>query len=76
MSNRQFFRKIKNITGLSLSQYLKEYRLNKARSFLENGEIQALVEAAHAVGFDTPHYFSTIFTKRFGKKYQDHFYKI
>ena len=73
MSKRQLYRKIKSVTGLTPNKYVREYKLHKSRQLLEDGKINTLSEVAHAVGFDTPHYFSTIFEKRFGKKPQLYF---
>jgi signal transduction histidine kinase/DNA-binding response OmpR family regulator/ligand-binding sensor domain-containing protein len=70
MSKRQFYRKIKSITGLTPNKYVREYKLQKARILLERNEVRTLAEAAYAIGFDTPHYFATLYEARFGKKPQ------
>ncbi|MCB0640286.1 MAG: response regulator, partial [Phaeodactylibacter sp.] len=68
MSERQFQRRIKQITGLSPNRYVREIRLVKARELLVSGKVETVAEVAHAVGFDTPAYFSSLFQERFGRK--------
>ena len=68
ISERQFQRRIKNVTGLSPNKYIREIRLIKARDLLESGKVETVAEVAYAVGFSTPAYFSEIFKERFGKK--------
>ena len=65
MSKRQFYRKVKSITGLTPNKYVREYKLQKARILLERNEVRTLAEAAYAIGFDTPHYFATLYEARF-----------
>jgi AraC-like DNA-binding protein len=68
LSKRQLQRKIKQNTGLSANNYIRNIRLEKARRLLKLGELQTISEASYAVGFEDPHYFSTIFEKEFGVK--------
>ena len=72
MSKRQFYRKIKSSTGLTPNKYVREYKLQKARTLLEKRHVTTLAETAYAIGFDTPHYFATLFEERFGKKPQSY----
>jgi len=67
MSRRNFQRKIRQMTGLSPNQYITECRLDRARQLLENRAYRTVREVAYAVGFETPHYFSSIFQQRFGR---------
>ncbi|NRB65030.1 MAG: response regulator, partial [Saprospiraceae bacterium] len=71
LSERQVARKIKQITGLSPKKYFREIRLQYAREMLEKGEVATVNEAAFAVGFDTPSYFSRLFEERFGRRPSD-----
>ena len=71
LSERQVARKIKQITGLSPNKYFREIRLQYARELLEKGEVATVNEAAFAVGFDTPSYFSRLFEERFGRRPSD-----
>jgi len=67
MSERQFFREIKRLTGLTPNQYIQEVRLQKARHLLQHRAYNTLAEVAYAVGFDTPSYFTKVFEQHFGK---------
>lgn len=67
LSDRQLLRKLKALTGLSVAQYIKEVKLQKARHLLENKAFETISEVAYASGFNTPKYFSKVFEKRFGK---------
>lgn len=72
LSERQFFRRIKKITGLSPVKYRQEIQLHTSRELLENGEFSNLADVSHAVGFHTARYFSRLFVDRFGKKPNDY----
>jgi len=66
-------RKLKQITGLSVSLYLREIRLQKARVLLEKGVCGTIAETAYAAGFGSPYYFSKVYEERFGRKVSDYF---
>ncbi|MBL7729388.1 MAG: response regulator, partial [Dinghuibacter sp.] len=68
ISKRQLQRNIKEETGLTANNYIKELRLHRARYYLENKTFGTVAEVSYAVGFNDPHYFSTLFTERYGKK--------
>lgn len=68
LSKRQLQRNIKEETGLTANNYIKEIRLHRARHYLENKTFSTLNEVSFAVGFNDPHYFSSIFSERYGKK--------
>lgn len=59
----QFFRKFKDATGLSPSDYLIALRLNKAKDLLINTTLQ-INEISSACGFDNEYYFSNFFKKQ------------
>ncbi len=67
MSERQFHRKVKQLTGKSPGEYFKEARLIEARRLLEKRLVYSVKSAAFSVGFKNPEYFSIQFKKRFGK---------
>jgi len=67
MSESALLKRIKALTGLSSSAYIREYRLNKARQLLENKKVQNVKQAAYNVGFKDPKAFSRSFKQRFGK---------
>lgn len=67
LSRRQLQRRIRSLTGLAPNAYLKETRLVKARSLLENRTTSSVKATALAVGMKDVDYFSKIFRERFGK---------
>ncbi len=67
-SERSLYRKVKANTGLSLMNYVKEYRLREARYFLENGTFKTVSEVSYAVGFNYLSHFTKSYKERFGKQ--------
>ncbi|MCP4438115.1 MAG: response regulator, partial [Aureispira sp.] len=67
VSDRQLTRKLKKITGLTPAKFIKEIRLNIARTYLEAGTYLSVSEVAFAVGFQTVEAFSKSYKTRFGK---------
>ncbi len=66
MSRTHLHRKIKSLTNLSTSIFIRNYRLDKARAMFINKE-GTVFEIASKVGFSNEKYFSTSFKNRFGK---------
>jgi len=64
MSAPILYRKLKAISNLSLNNYVKTYRLNKAKELLTSA--MNISEVAYAVGFSDRKYFSKEFKKQFG----------
>lgn len=64
MSERQFHRKLKSIVDLSPTEYLRRFRLNKARELLKQGKSANF--AAFEVGFSSQSYFSRCFKAQYG----------
>ncbi|MEP2791511.1 MAG: two-component regulator propeller domain-containing protein [Kangiellaceae bacterium] len=72
MSERQFFRKLKNILGMTPSEYIRRFRLEKAKILLERGKSVTLVSMD--VGFSSQSYFSKCFKAQYqvsAKEYQN-----
>ena len=65
MSRSSLHRKLHKISGISTSQFIREYRLKRALEILKQENITAS-EAAYRVGFSSATYFSTCFHKFFG----------
>lgn len=65
ISRSQLHRKLQTITGKSTSQFIREYRLNKALEMLQTEEATAS-EVAYNTGFNSPSYFNTSFKDYFG----------
>jgi signal transduction histidine kinase/CheY-like chemotaxis protein len=65
MSNMQLYRKLKALTGLSPTLFIRSVRLQKAKAMLEKGELN-VSEVAYETGFSDPAYFSRVFKEAFG----------
>lgn len=61
MSERQLFRRIKIIMGVTPNQYIRVIRLQLAMEAIESGKYRTVTEISHAAGFETPGYFSKLF---------------
>lgn len=66
MSRTQLYRKSESLLGMSVNNYIKQVKLNKAHELLKDGEFN-ISEVAYKTGFKTPGYFSKCFEARFGK---------
>jgi signal transduction histidine kinase/DNA-binding NarL/FixJ family response regulator/streptogramin lyase len=66
MSRIQLYRKIKALTDMSVSEFVRSIRLKRSLALLDSksGNIS---EVAYDVGFNNPAYFSECFKKQFGK---------
>lgn len=64
MSDRQFHRKLKSIVDLSPNEYLRRYRLEKAKELLVQGK--SANYAAFEVGFSSQSYFGRCFKALYG----------
>ena len=67
ISRTQLFSKVKQLTGLTLQQYIKEIRLEKARTYLQNQTYSSVKEVVYAIGLKDPKTFTKNFKSRFGK---------
>lgn len=67
LSERQFYRRIRENVGQTPNQYLKTLRLNTARKFLEEQTYDSVKVTALSVGFKDIKYFSHQFKKEFGR---------
>lgn len=65
MSRSQLFRKMKALIQISPSQFIRNYRLGKAKILLESGSL-IVSEVAFDVGFKDAAHFSRLFSERFG----------
>ncbi|WP_117233375.1 helix-turn-helix domain-containing protein [Vibrio maerlii] len=64
MSERSFQRRFKQVTNRTFTDYLLEYRLDKACELLSEGLM--ISDVAFATGFNEPSYFSQRFKQQFG----------
>ena len=65
LSRMHLHRKLKALTGLSTSEFIRTQRLKLAAKLLTENNVN-ISEVGYAVGFNQPAYFSTTFKKHFG----------
>lgn len=65
ISRVQLYRKVKAIMGISISDYINAQRLSKAKSLLQETNLN-ISEIAYEVGYASPGYFSTSFKNKYG----------
>ncbi len=65
LSRMQLHRKLKALTDQSTTQYITNYRLQKALPLLRQKEL-TISEIAYQVGFNDPNYFTRCFVKAYG----------
>jgi AraC-like DNA-binding protein len=65
MNRYQLFRKMKAVTDESPSNFIRSFRMEKARHFLKNTE-QNVSEVAYQVGYKDLAHFSKSFSESFG----------
>lgn len=65
ISRAQLHRKMKEITGISTGEFIRNLKLEQAARLIEKGDIN-ITQVAYAVGFNNSTHFSTVFKKHFG----------
>ncbi|GEM_PF-4439286 len=65
VSRTQLHRKLKALTGLSTSIFIRGIRLNEAYKLVKESEL-SVSEIAYSVGYNDPNYFTKLFTEKFG----------
>ncbi|MFK7972203.1 MAG: ATP-binding protein [Bacteroidia bacterium] len=65
MSNMQLYRKLKALTEMTPTLYIRSIRLHHARALLKQGELN-ISEVAYSVGFSDPSYFGRAFKEAYG----------
>ncbi len=70
LSRTQVHKKLKALTGLSASLFIRQVRLLAAREMLKSNELN-VTEIAYKVGFTDPNYFSRCFAQEFGNSPSD-----
>ena len=70
MSRASFFRKMKSLTGMTPSDFIMSYRLDKAASMLKDGRWR-INEISDMLGFSSPSHFTKVFKNRFGVSPKD-----
>lgn len=65
-SKSTLYKKLKSLTGLNTSAFIRNIRLKAACRIMEEKGNVRISELAYAVGFNDPKYFSSCFKKEFG----------
>ena len=65
ISRAQLHRKMKEITGISTGEFIRNLRLEQAARLIREQKIN-VTQVAYAVGFNNQTHFSTVFRKRYG----------
>lgn len=66
LSQSGFKKKLKRLSGKSVTDFTREYKLEKARQYLSNGN-RSVSEVALLTGFASASHFSNVFKKHFGE---------
>ncbi len=66
LSRSQLYRRVKEITGISCGEFVRNYRLNQAARLLKENPTIQVAQIAYETGFAHPTNFSTTFKKHFG----------
>ncbi len=64
-SSKQVYRKIKQLTGMSIVEFIRDTRLRKASLYLAQGKL-SVTEVMYKVGFTTASYFAKCFKEKYG----------
>jgi AraC-like DNA-binding protein len=65
ISRAQLHRKMKEITGISAGDFIRNLRLEQAARLIKERKIN-VTQVAYAVGFNNQTHFSTVFKKHYG----------
>lgn len=65
LSRSQLYRKLKELTGTSVNEFIRNVRLEKAKQLLESKQY-SISEVTYKVGFASPSYFTKCFKNKFG----------
>ncbi|PKB17331.1 two-component regulator propeller domain-containing protein [Flavobacterium sp. 5] len=65
LSRSQLYRKIKVLTGVSVNEFIRNVRLEKAKQLIEQGD-NNINEISYKVGFTSPSYFTKCYKIKYG----------
>jgi AraC-like DNA-binding protein len=65
LSRSQLYRKIKTLTGVSVNEFIRNIRLEKAKELIVLGN-DNINEISYKVGFTSPSYFTKCFKEKYG----------
>ena len=63
--SKQIYRRIKQLTGMSIVEFIRDTRLRKAALYLAQGKL-SVTEVMYKVGFTTASYFAKCFKEKYG----------
>lgn len=75
ISHSVVYKKIKSLTGMSLVEFIRDFRLKRAAQLLEHYDLP-VTDVCYKVGFSDRRYFSQMFKKRFGKTPSEFAHKV
>jgi signal transduction histidine kinase/DNA-binding response OmpR family regulator len=65
LSRSQLYRKVKTLTGVSVNEFIRNVRLEKAKELIELGN-DNITEISYKVGFSSPSYFTKCYKEKYG----------
>jgi signal transduction histidine kinase/DNA-binding response OmpR family regulator len=65
LSRSQLYRKLKSLTGVSVNEFIRNVRLEKAKELIQLGN-NNINEICYKVGFTSPSYFTKCYKAKFG----------
>ncbi len=65
LSRSQLYRKLKTLTGVSVNEFIRNVRLEKAKQLIELGN-NNINEISYKVGFNSPSYFTKCYKAKYG----------
>jgi signal transduction histidine kinase/ligand-binding sensor domain-containing protein/DNA-binding response OmpR family regulator len=65
LSRSQLYRKVKTLTGVSVNEFIRNVRLEKATELIELGN-DNITEISYKVGFSSPSYFTKCYKEKYG----------
>ncbi len=71
LSRVQLHRKMKELTGISTGQFIRNIRMEQAKQLILESKLN-IAQVAYNVGFNDQTYFSTVFKQYFGKSPSDY----
>ena len=71
VSERQFYRKLKLLTGKTPNQYIRKARMIKAKEIIRKGYTGDLNKLGKMVGYQRADYFSTVYYEHYGVRPND-----
>jgi AraC-like DNA-binding protein len=65
LSRSTLFRRVKDLTGMNINEFIRGVKLSKSREFLRSGNY-TVNQVAAMIGFNSVSYFRTLFKSNFG----------